>query len=141
MKRMIVVDGTFLKAKFKGSLLGSSTQDGDFHLYPLAFEILDSENDDFWIWFLRGLKIVIPNGEDLVFVSDCSLSVAKTLSTIYPLTHHGICRVHLLKNIKSQFGKKCLISSIQVVVDAYTQFEFHDIFQAAALATTMKNSY
>ena len=32
MRRVIAVDGTFLKGKFKEILLAATAQDGDFHL-------------------------------------------------------------------------------------------------------------
>lgn len=37
MRRVIVVDGTFSKWKFKRFLLGANAQDGNFNIYQLAF--------------------------------------------------------------------------------------------------------
>ena len=42
---IIFVDNTFLKCKFGGILLTASSQDGNNQIFPLAFAILDSEND------------------------------------------------------------------------------------------------
>ena len=36
MRRVIAIDGTFLKEKYKGNLLGASAQDENYHLYPLS---------------------------------------------------------------------------------------------------------
>lgn len=38
---VISVDGTFLKGKSHGTLLLATAQDGDNHLFPLAFSIVD----------------------------------------------------------------------------------------------------
>ena len=45
MRRVIVVDGTFLKSKFKGVLLVATAIDRNSNLYPIAFGIVDSENE------------------------------------------------------------------------------------------------
>ena len=47
---IISVDGTFLKCKFGGILLTASSQDGNNQIFPLAFAIVDSENDVSWTW-------------------------------------------------------------------------------------------
>ncbi|KAL1225070.1 Protein FAR1-RELATED SEQUENCE 8 [Cardamine amara subsp. amara] len=141
MRRVIAIDGTFLKSKFKGILLGASAQDGYFHLYPLAFGIVDSENEDSWTWFLRGLKTVIPDAADLVFVSDRAQSIASSLSTVYPLAHHGVCRVHFLKNVKSQFGKKALVESVEAAANSYTRYEFHQTFSSIMISNPKLATY
>ncbi|XP_013617301.1 PREDICTED: uncharacterized protein LOC106323779 [Brassica oleracea var. oleracea] len=48
MRRVIVVDGTFLKNKYKGFLLVATAVDGNSNLYPIAFGVVDSKNDDSW---------------------------------------------------------------------------------------------
>ena len=68
MRKVLFVDGTHLKAKYKGTPLAATTQDGNFHLYPIAFAIVDSENDASWSWFMKCLKTIIPDEKDLVFV-------------------------------------------------------------------------
>ncbi|XP_018466423.1 uncharacterized protein LOC108837921 [Raphanus sativus] len=70
MRRVIVVDGTFLKNKYRGVLLVVTAVDGNSNLYPIAFGVVDSENDDSWGWFFRQLKMVIADCQDLAFVSD-----------------------------------------------------------------------
>ncbi|XP_048624065.1 uncharacterized protein LOC106427815 [Brassica napus] len=54
MRRVIAVDGTFLKGKFNGTLLAACAQDRNYHLYPLAFAVVDAENGASWKWFFRG---------------------------------------------------------------------------------------
>ena len=59
MRRVIVVDGTFLKSKFKGVLLVATALYGNSNLYPISFVIVDSENDKSWEWFMRKLKVLL----------------------------------------------------------------------------------
>ena len=46
---LIVVDGTFLKIKFGGTLLTASTQDAASKIFSLVFVVVDYENDSSWI--------------------------------------------------------------------------------------------
>ncbi|XP_070013010.1 uncharacterized protein [Nicotiana sylvestris] len=48
---IMVVDGSFLKAAYKGTILTACTQDGAGKILPLAYAIVDSENNKSWEWF------------------------------------------------------------------------------------------
>ncbi|XP_010451595.1 PREDICTED: uncharacterized protein LOC104733738 [Camelina sativa] len=100
IRKVIVVDGTFLKNKYKGVLLVATAVDGNSNLYPIAFGIADSENDASWKWFLMQLRVVIADDKDLAFVSDRHISIGKMIEKIYPLAKHGICIHHLIGNVK-----------------------------------------
>ncbi|KAG7640806.1 Zinc finger PMZ-type [Arabidopsis suecica] len=103
MRKVISIDGAHLTSKFIGTLLGASAQDENFNLYPIAFAIVDSENDASWDWFLKCLLNIIPDENDLVFVSDRAASIASGLSGNYLLAHHGLCTFHLQKNLETHF--------------------------------------
>lgn len=45
MRKVVVADGTHLKGKYAGCLLAASAQDGNYQIFPLAFAIVDSENN------------------------------------------------------------------------------------------------
>lgn len=70
MRKVVIIDGTHLKGKFTGCLLTASAQDGKNHIFPIGFGVVDSENDESWTWFFHNLLSVVPDSEDLVFVSD-----------------------------------------------------------------------
>ncbi|XP_013617632.1 PREDICTED: uncharacterized protein LOC106324163 [Brassica oleracea var. oleracea] len=129
MRRVIAVDGTFLKGKFNGTLLAACAQDGNYHQYPLAFAVVDAENGASWKWFFRGLSQKIPDASDLVFVSDRANSISSALEDVYPLSHHGICRIHLLRNITPTYAKTGLLPLVESAADAYTCHEFWLIFK------------
>ncbi|XP_033143358.1 uncharacterized protein LOC117132665 [Brassica rapa] len=129
MRRVIAVDGTFLKGKFNGTLLAACAQDGNYNLYPLAFAVVDAENGASWKWFFRGLSQKIPDASDLVFVSDRANSISSALEDVYPLSHHGICRIHLLCNITPTYAKTGLLPLVESAADSYTCHEFRLIFK------------
>lgn len=75
MRKVVVVDGTSMKARYGGCLLTASCQDGNFQIFPLAFAVVDSENDDAWEWFFRRLSIFVTDTTELVFISDRHSSI------------------------------------------------------------------
>ncbi|XP_075491023.1 uncharacterized protein LOC142529379 [Primulina tabacum] len=44
MRKVVFIDGTWLKGKYDGTLLVASAQDGDFHQYLLAWAVVDVES-------------------------------------------------------------------------------------------------
>ncbi|KAL0559016.1 hypothetical protein IC582_003605 [Cucumis melo] len=46
IRPVIVMDGTFLKNKYRGQLIVSVCLDGNNHIYPLVFGVVNRETDD-----------------------------------------------------------------------------------------------
>ncbi|XP_048605722.1 uncharacterized protein LOC106356228 [Brassica napus] len=128
MRHVIVVDGIFLKSKFKGVLLVATAIDGNSNLYPIAFGIVDSENEQSWEWFMRQLKVVVADDNGLAFISDRQVSIAKALEKVYPLARHSICIHHLLNNMISYFKGKGLAGLISKASKAYRVVDFKKRF-------------
>ncbi|ESQ43470.1 hypothetical protein EUTSA_v10015794mg, partial [Eutrema salsugineum] len=99
MRRVIVVDGCHLTGKYEGTLLVATAQDGNFQIFPLAFGIVDGEDDASWEWFFSKLRECVSDGYPLVIVSDRHNSIKKACSTIFPWAKRGICYYHLQHNI------------------------------------------
>ncbi|KAL4016127.1 hypothetical protein IC575_023745 [Cucumis melo] len=57
IRPVIVMDGTFLKNKYRGQLIVAVCLDGNNQIYPLAFGVVDRETDDSIQWFLEKLKV------------------------------------------------------------------------------------
>ena len=66
MRKVIGIDGTFLKGQYRGILLVAMTQDGNGQCYLLIWGIVDSKNEDAWTWFLAQLKKIIGDSDELV---------------------------------------------------------------------------
>ncbi|ESQ31024.1 hypothetical protein EUTSA_v10012336mg, partial [Eutrema salsugineum] len=117
IRRVIVVDGTFLKNKYKGVLLVATALDGNSNLYPIAFGVVDSENDLSWEWFMRQLKVVIADEVRLAF-------------KVYPQSSHGICIHHLLNNVITFFKTQGLTGLIAKASKEYRVSAFDTKFAA-----------
>lgn len=129
MRRVVIIDATTIKAKFRGCLLTASFQDGNFQIMPLGFGVVDRENDAAWSWFFTQMLKIIPDSEDLVFVSDRHTAIYSALRTVYPLAQHGACAVHLYRNVKSRFRRhKGLAHLVSKAACAYTVGEFRRHF-------------
>ncbi|KAL0701536.1 hypothetical protein Bca4012_057658 [Brassica carinata] len=128
MRKVISIDGAHLKLKYKGTLFAATVHDGNFHLYPLAFAIVDSENAASWSWFMMCLKTIIPDEEDLVFVSDRTSPIEAALLQYYPLAHHGICIFHFEKNVLDNHKSSTLITLVVEAGYAYTKEDFNYYF-------------
>ncbi|CAH9135429.1 unnamed protein product [Cuscuta epithymum] len=50
---VLIADGSFLKAYYKGTLLTACAQDANDQIVPLAFGICDSESKESWLWFFQ----------------------------------------------------------------------------------------
>ncbi|XP_060974268.1 uncharacterized protein LOC115695506 [Cannabis sativa] len=126
---IVVVDGTFLKAAYGGTLLCACTQDGAGHIFPLAFCVADSENDQSWKWFFKKFKEAYGVREHQCLILDRNESLIKAAREIYPEITHSYCGYHILSNLKTSFKQHAAKYNLSFfgAVKAYTekQFEFH----------------
>ncbi|KAK1398282.1 SWIM-type domain-containing protein [Heracleum sosnowskyi] len=126
---VVVVDGAFLKSSYRGTLLVAATQDAGGKIFPVAFGVVDSENDMSWEWFFEKFRIAYGRREDMVIVSDRHESIIKGAKKIYPEVPNVFCIFHLLGNIKSKFKKnlKKIKDAFFSAANAYsvTKFQYH----------------
>ncbi|KAL5542415.1 hypothetical protein UlMin_010125 [Ulmus minor] len=124
MRKVVGIDGTFLKGQYWGVLLVATAQDGNGQCYPLAWGIVDSENKDAWTWFLTKLKEVIGDTDELALISDRAPSIKKSISTVFEKAHHGACAWHVAQNIKNKFKCADIMGSYWSAVNGYRCEDF-----------------
>ncbi|XP_022897502.1 uncharacterized protein LOC111411177 [Olea europaea var. sylvestris] len=91
LRPVVCVDGSHLKGPYKGTLLLATAQDANKQIYPLAWEIVDSETNRSWLWFMSNLKDLIGDSDELVFVSDRKRSIERAITHLFPLSRHCCC--------------------------------------------------
>ncbi|XP_038907134.1 uncharacterized protein LOC120092945 [Benincasa hispida] len=116
----IFVDGTFLKCKYAGTLLTASTVDGNNENFPLAFSIVDSENDASWKWFFENIKNSFGEREGLVIISNRHLSIPQGIMSVCPTAEYCICIRHLLQNMKTTYKDSLIDKIFYSCAEAYT---------------------
>ena len=95
IRHVLVVDGTTLKGRYKGTMYIASAMDGNEQIYLVAFDIRDGENDAAYISFFQNLKDAIGDLLDLVFVTDIHKTIESAIRTIFPNAFHILCMYHI----------------------------------------------
>ncbi|XP_070010392.1 uncharacterized protein [Nicotiana sylvestris] len=96
-------------------------------ILPLAYAIVDSENDASWEWFFVQLRETYGQREGICIVSDRHDAIWKATSIVYPEVPHCACMFHLWNNIKTNFRKsqKQIKEVYFALARAYTVEEFN----------------
>lgn len=71
-RKVIGLDGCFLKGQVKGELLTAIGRDSNNQVFPIAWAVVDIENKPNWTWFLELLNddLGLDGGRGLVIISD-----------------------------------------------------------------------
>ncbi|KAK4256526.1 hypothetical protein QN277_006237 [Acacia crassicarpa] len=105
---LLFLASSFLNTKYQGELLTAMAADGDDRVFPVAFGVVDSENEENWHWFLQELKSAISNSQQITFVADFQNGLKQSLAEIFENCYHGYCLRHLAeklnKDLKGQFS-------------------------------------
>ncbi|XP_075074459.1 uncharacterized protein LOC107759813 [Nicotiana tabacum] len=128
---IVVVDGSHLKSYYTGTFVSASTLDGAGHILPLAYGVIDSENDVAWMWFFEQFKIAYGERENMCIVSYRNESIIKFVSRVYPDVPHFACIWHLWNNVYKKFKKShAKLSEIYFsMAKTYTQAEFDSLME------------
>ncbi|XP_061991322.1 uncharacterized protein LOC133709558 [Rosa rugosa] len=114
---IIFLDSMSLKSKYHETFFAATALDGDDGAFPVAFAIVDTENDDNWHWFLDQLRSAVSTTQSLTIVFDREKGLEKLVTEVFENCHHGYTMHHLLrsfkKNLRPPFhgdGKGSLLS-------------------------------
>ncbi|XP_021623323.1 uncharacterized protein LOC110622910 [Manihot esculenta] len=125
---LLGLDRTFLKSKYLGTLLLATGFDGDGALFPLAFGVVDEENDENWMWFLSELhnllEINTENMPRLTILSDRQKGIADGVEANFPTAFHGFCMRHLSESFRKEFNNTMLVNLLWEAAHALTVIEF-----------------
>ncbi|XP_050218110.1 uncharacterized protein LOC126668921 [Mercurialis annua] len=116
---IIGMDGCFLKGPCKGQLLVAVGKDGNNHMFPVAWAIVDVEDKPNWRWFLDRLSqmLDLKGGIGLTIISDMQKGLIPAIEEALPQAEHRWCARHIYANwskdfrggeLKQKFWKLCL---------------------------------
>ncbi|XP_057247491.1 uncharacterized protein LOC125492820 [Beta vulgaris subsp. vulgaris] len=96
-RKVVCIDGCFLKTFLGGQLLCAISRDGNNQMFPICWAVVDAENNEAWEWFLENLKKDLPGfgGEDCTIISDQHKSIMHGVKTIFPDVEHRNCARHI----------------------------------------------
>ncbi|XP_068639516.1 uncharacterized protein [Aristolochia californica] len=110
---LISVDGTHLYGKYPHCLLIATTLDGNNGLFPLAFAIVESKNQNSWKGFLVCLDhFVIKGKKPFTLISDRQKGLIRAAEKQFLPSEcfHHFCVRHLVANFKKTFKNETLIT-------------------------------
>ncbi|KAH0661531.1 hypothetical protein KY284_026462 [Solanum tuberosum] len=81
MRKVIAVDGTFLRSKYEGVLLSAVAQDAENHIFPVAFCVVDKECDASYEYFFQNMRSFVDDTDELCIISDRHPSIRKMVVT------------------------------------------------------------
>ncbi|GJX74687.1 pentatricopeptide repeat-containing protein [Tanacetum coccineum] len=105
-RKIITLDGCFLKKPNSGEILTAVGRDGNNQIYPMAWAIVNVENKENWCWFLSllGEDLEFPDGSGLALMSDQHKIILIRDEQRHPknddddiLNDDDVARVHRLK--------------------------------------------
>ncbi|XP_059277955.1 uncharacterized protein LOC132032321 [Lycium ferocissimum] len=128
MKKVIAVDGTFLRSKYEGVLLSAIAQDMKNHIFPVAFCVVDKECDASYKYFFEQMRSYIEDTPELCIISDIHPSIKKAISIVFPTCHYGFCMRHLGENLRTTFHNGAVVSQFYKAAKAYNIDVFNDHF-------------
>ncbi|XP_070015046.1 uncharacterized protein [Nicotiana sylvestris] len=143
---VVVVDGTFLKSAYRGIMLTASTMDAAGTIFPLAYAVVDSENDASWKWFFEQFKEAYGERPSMCVVSDRHETQSYTLdefnermlnieevdlhvkSYLYDIGYHRWSRVHATVN-RTYTMTSNIAESLNAVTKDARELPIFDIFE------------
>ncbi|XP_071695101.1 uncharacterized protein [Rutidosis leptorrhynchoides] len=117
-RRVIALDGCFLKKPNQGELLTAIRRDGNNHIFPIAWAVVSVENKQNWTWFLEliSLDLEVEGGVGLTLMSDQHKGLIEAVKDIMPHAEHRQCARHIYENFKKTIQwcriKKSFLGSI-----------------------------
>ncbi|XP_016552796.2 uncharacterized protein LOC107852246 [Capsicum annuum] len=90
-RSVVVVDASHLRGMYTGAFITACTTDGASHIFPLAYGVLDYENNESWTWFFENLKEAYGERKHMCVVSDCNASIIKIGGGVYNDVPHYAC--------------------------------------------------
>ncbi|KAF3668776.1 hypothetical protein FXO38_07937 [Capsicum annuum] len=99
-RKIIGFDGCFLKGACKGELLVAVGKNGNNHMYPIAWAVVDTETKHSWDWFIRYL------------IADLNLGTGEGLTIMLWMLRgipcpHAICAYYYLNEDPNQHVELC----------------------------------
>lgn len=96
-RKVIGIDGTFLKGVCKGVLFTAVSKDGNGQMYPIAWAVVDGESHETWSWFIRLLikDFDLGKGDNYTIISDKHKGIISARNQYLPNAEVRFCSRHL----------------------------------------------
>ncbi|GJV75115.1 calcium/proton exchanger [Tanacetum coccineum] len=105
-RKVIGLDGCFLKHTCRGELLTAMGRDANNQMYPIAWAVVRVENADNWGWFLHLLHddLCLNDGTGITIISDSHKGLIDAVNDWLPEAEHRKCTRHIYANFKKKYS-------------------------------------
>ncbi|KAK1417199.1 hypothetical protein QVD17_26323 [Tagetes erecta] len=97
---LVFLEATSLRSVYGEVLFVANAIDGNDDFFPVAFAVVDVEDDNNWRWFLEQLKTAIYNYQSITFVFDREKNLKPYIVEVFQDSHVGYSMYHLLESFK-----------------------------------------
>ncbi|KAI3771750.1 hypothetical protein L6452_02917 [Arctium lappa] len=97
---LIFLEATSMRSRYGEVLLLAIAVDGNEGFFPVAFAIVDVEDDNSWCWFLELLKTSILKSQPITFVVDRDTDLKNSVLAVFEDAYIGFSIYHLLASFK-----------------------------------------
>ncbi|CAN1121394.1 hypothetical protein LINPERPRIM_LOCUS2164 [Linum perenne] len=105
-RKVIAMDGCFLKGLCKGELLTAIARDANDQIYHVAWCVVELESKGSWDWFLEqlGKDLGIGTGQGWSFSTGQQKGLVPSIAEMFPEAEHRLCARHIYQNWQKKFG-------------------------------------
>ncbi|GJX55697.1 cellulose synthase [Tanacetum coccineum] len=104
-RKVIGLDGCFLKGVCQGELLEAIGRDGNNQIYPIAWAVVQVESTESWEWFVKLLTkdLGLADGHGITFISDGHKGRIQAVRRVVPMVEHRLCARHIYANFNKVY--------------------------------------
>jgi hypothetical protein len=107
-RKVVGLDGCFFKGATNGEMLQPIGRDANNQMYPIAWAVVDKENNKNWDWFFDLLfrDIQVGDGKEWVFISNQQKGILNVVHKWATEAKHRNCARHIYATGRRSSTKK-----------------------------------
>ncbi|KAK9067585.1 hypothetical protein SSX86_011696 [Deinandra increscens subsp. villosa] len=123
-RKVLCLDGCFLKTFLGGMLLAAIGRDPNDQMYPVAWAVVEGENNDSWQWFMNELRKCLDvqdEGKGWTLISDQQKGLLNGVTMYWSKAEHRNCARHIYANWHKKHKGDDLKGAFWKAVRAYSE--------------------
>ncbi|XP_074290274.1 uncharacterized protein LOC141617004 [Silene latifolia] len=127
-RKILCIDACFLKTFLGGQLIGAIGRDANEQMYPLAWAVVEGENNDSYEWFFQQLKETLgeKDGNGWTIISDQHQGILTVVAKELPKAEHRHCARHIFANWHKSYKGDEMKLLFWSCAKAYNKADFND---------------
>ncbi|XP_076945346.1 uncharacterized protein LOC143616392 [Bidens hawaiensis] len=125
--KVLCLDGYFLNTFLGGILLAAVGRDENNQMYPVAWDVVEGENNDSWEWFMDELRKcleVSDGGKCWTLISNQQKGLVNVVHLVWKNAEHKNCARHIYANWHKQYRGEEFKEVYWRACRAYTESDY-----------------